>query len=56
MLFRSALLYGFIEHEDETLELTEIVSDEEYEIVSAAFNTMFEDEDEEEDEEAETEA
>ena len=43
-----ALLYGFIEHEDESLELTEIVSDEEYALVSEAFNTMFEQEDVEE--------
>lgn len=45
-----AMLYGFIEHEDESLELTEIVSDEEYEAVSTAFNTLFEDEDEEDEE------
>lgn len=43
-----AMLYGFVEHEDESLELTEIVSDEEYELVSEAFNSIFDEEDEEE--------
>ena len=45
-----AMLYGFVEHEDESLELTEIVSDEEYELVSEAFNTLFNEEDEEDEE------
>ncbi|HAS73950.1 MAG TPA: DUF1292 domain-containing protein [Clostridiales bacterium UBA8960] len=42
-----ALLYGFVEHDDESLELTEIVSDDEYALVSEAFNTLFDDEEEE---------
>ena len=45
-----AMLYGFVEHEDESLELTEIVSDEEYELVSEAFNSIFDEEDEEDEE------
>jgi len=47
-----ALLYGFIEDEAEgNIELTEIVSDEEYDNVSKAFSLLFdegEDDDEEE--------
>lgn len=43
-----ALLYGFIEHEDESLEITEIVSDEEYELVAAAFNELVEEDEEDE--------
>lgn len=42
-----ALLYGFVEHDDESIELTEIVSDEEYEKVSAAFTELMNEEDEE---------
>jgi len=43
-----ALLYGFVEHEDESIELTEIVSDEEYELVSAAFTELMSEEEDEE--------
>ena len=46
-----ALLYGFIENEDDTIELTEIVTDEEYEVVSKVFTKLFSEEDEEEEEE-----
>jgi len=42
-----ALLYGFIENEDDTIELTEIVTDEEYEVVSKVFTKLFSEEDEE---------
>lgn len=42
-----ALLYGFKDHEDGSLELTEIVSDDEYETVSEAFNELLAEEDEE---------
>jgi len=50
-----ALLYGFIEDEAEgSIELTEIVSDEEYEMVSKVFSALFEDgEDEDEEDEVE---
>jgi uncharacterized protein YrzB (UPF0473 family) len=48
-----ALLYGFIEYEDDTIELTEIESDEEYELVSAAFNELFDSEEDEDDEDDE---
>lgn len=41
-----ALLYGFVEHEDESIELTEIVTDEEYETVSAAFMSLMQEDDE----------
>lgn len=41
-----AMLYGFVEHEDESVELMEI-ADEEYEMVSKVFDTLFADEDEE---------
>ena len=51
-----ALLYGFIEDEAEgSIELTEIVSDEEYEMVSKVFSTLFDSEDDEEEEEEEEE-
>ncbi len=44
-----ALLYGFSEYEDDSVELTEIESDEEYEKVSNAFRLLGgEGEDEEE--------
>lgn len=42
-----AMLYGFIDYEDGSIELTEISDDDEYEAVSQAFDTLFEDEDEE---------
>lgn len=45
-----AMLYGFIDHEDGSIELTEIASDEEYELVSKEFDTLFDDEDEEDEE------
>ncbi|HSN65300.1 MAG TPA: DUF1292 domain-containing protein [Fusibacter sp.] len=46
-----ALLYGFIEDEAEgSIELTEIVSDEEYEMVSKVFSTLFEDGEDDEEE------
>ncbi len=44
-----AMLYGFLDYEDGSIELTEITSDEEYELVSKVFDTLF-DEDDEEDE------
>lgn len=40
-----AMLYGFMDYEDGSIELTEIVSDDEYEKVSEAFNTLFDEED-----------
>jgi len=43
-----ALLYGFVENDDDTIELTEIVTDEEYEVVSKVFTKLFSEEDEEE--------
>lgn len=43
-----AMLYGFLDYEDGSIELTEITSDEEYELVSKAFDTLFDEEDEEE--------
>ncbi len=46
-----ALLYGFVEDEAEgSIELTEIVSDDEYELVSKAFSTLFEDGEDDEEE------
>lgn len=42
-----ALLYGFTDYEDGSIELTEITSDDEYEVVSEAFNSLFDEEDEE---------
>lgn len=42
-----AMLYGFKDHEDGSLELTEIESDDEYEAVSEAFNELMSEEDEE---------
>lgn len=42
-----AMLYGFTDYEDGSIEILEIESDEEYEAVSEAFNSLFEDEDEE---------
>ncbi len=43
-----AMLYGFIDYEDGSIELTEISSDEEYEKVSEVFNSLFDEEDEDE--------
>lgn len=42
-----AMLYGFLDYEDGSIELTEITSDEEYELVSKVFDTLFDEEDEE---------
>lgn len=39
-----AMLYGFKDYEDGSIELTEIESDEEYDAVAEVFNHMFEDE------------
>lgn len=41
-----AMIYGFLDYEDGSIELTEIVDDDEYEAVSEAFNALFEDEEE----------
>lgn len=43
-----AMLYGFLDYEDGSIELTEITSDEEYELVSKVFDTLFDEEDEDE--------
>lgn len=43
-----AMLYGFVDNEDGSIELTEITSDEEYELVSKEFDTLFDEEDEDE--------
>lgn len=42
-----AMLYGFKDYEDGSIELTEIEGDDEYEKVSEAFNTLMDEEDEE---------
>ena len=42
-----AMLYGFMDYEDGSIELTEITEDDEYELVSKAFNILFDDEDDE---------
>lgn len=39
-----AMLYGFMDYEDGSIELTEIESDDEYEKVSAVFNQLFDEE------------
>jgi len=48
-----ALIYKFIQHEDDEIELTSIESDEEFEKASEAFYTFFAEEFEDEDEEEE---
>ena len=48
-----AMLYGFMDYEDGSIELTEIKDDAEYELVSKAFNILMDELDDEDDDEAE---